>query len=183
MTREEAISFLIKDKEQRGDCFISEAIDMAIKALEQEPCEECKYNTKPRHAVCNSCICGDRYVKDEGFEELDFVQPHKKIEVNLVPCEDAISRQAVLDIDFRRIILTTAKPAEIIEQKIKTLPPVNPQPKTGHWIPLGNYDDFGNESSYKCSECGDLDTYPDNFCPNCGTRMIVVEPQKSEDKE
>ena len=37
MTREEAIEFLIKDKEQRGNCYISEALDMAIKALEQEP--------------------------------------------------------------------------------------------------------------------------------------------------
>lgn len=37
MTREEAIEMLKKDKEQRGDCFISDAIDMAIKALEQEP--------------------------------------------------------------------------------------------------------------------------------------------------
>lgn len=46
------------------------AFEMAIKALEKEPCED---------------------------EELDFVQPHKKIGVNLMPCEDAISRQAVLD--------------------------------------------------------------------------------------
>ena len=37
MTRESAIKYLIKDKEQRGRCLISEAIDVAIKALEQEP--------------------------------------------------------------------------------------------------------------------------------------------------
>ena len=37
MAREEAIEMLKKDKEQRGNCFISDAIDMAIKALEQEP--------------------------------------------------------------------------------------------------------------------------------------------------
>ena len=36
MTREEAIEMLKKDKEQRGNCFISDALDMAIKALEQE---------------------------------------------------------------------------------------------------------------------------------------------------
>ena len=36
MTREEAIKFLKLDKEDRGKCFISDAIDMAIKALEQE---------------------------------------------------------------------------------------------------------------------------------------------------
>ena len=49
------------------------------------------------------------------------------------------------------------------------------EPKTGHWIPLGNYDFWGNESSYKCSECGDRDTYPDNYCPNCGVKMEKVE--------
>lgn len=37
MTREEAIKFLVKDKKQRGDCFISDALDIAIKALKQEP--------------------------------------------------------------------------------------------------------------------------------------------------
>lgn len=37
MTREEAIKFLELDKKDRGKCFISDAIDMAIKALEQEP--------------------------------------------------------------------------------------------------------------------------------------------------
>lgn len=47
--------------------------------------------------------------------------------------DDLISRQAVLDIDFHKLIFTTAKPAEMIRQKIKQLPPVNPQePKTGH---------------------------------------------------
>lgn len=54
-------------------------------------------------------------------------------------------------------------------------------PKEGHWIPLGNYDDYGNENSYKCSECGDISTYPDNFCPNCGARM--TETKENEDKQ
>ena len=34
MIREQAIKFLELDKEDRGKCFISDAIDMAIKALE-----------------------------------------------------------------------------------------------------------------------------------------------------
>ena len=37
MTREEAIEMIKKDKKQRGECFISDALDIAIKALEQEP--------------------------------------------------------------------------------------------------------------------------------------------------
>jgi hypothetical protein len=42
------------------------------------------------------------------------------------PCEDCVSRQSLLDIDFKRIVLTTAKPAEMIRQKIQELPPVTP---------------------------------------------------------
>ena len=53
--------------------------------------------------------------------------------------------------------------------------------KTGYWIPLGNYDDWGNENSYKCSECGELNFYPDNYCHNCGAK--IIESQESEDKE
>ncbi len=64
---------------------ISEALDMAIKILEQEP------------------------------------------------CDDAISRQAVID-GLNSINGTSEldKAFEVIEN----LPPVNPRPKTGHWIPV-----------------------------------------------
>ena len=42
MTDKEAIELLKKDKERRGNCFlISVALDMAIKALSTEPCEDC----------------------------------------------------------------------------------------------------------------------------------------------
>ena len=57
MAREEAIEMLKKDKEQRGNCFISDAIDMAIKALEQEPktghwnCGDDMFE----YAICSSC--------------------------------------------------------------------------------------------------------------------------------
>lgn len=36
MTRKEAIEMLKKDKKQRSNCYISDAIDIAIKTLEQE---------------------------------------------------------------------------------------------------------------------------------------------------
>ena len=38
-----------------------------------------------------------------------------------------ISRDAVLDIDFHKLIHTTTKPAEMIRQKIEQLPSVTPQ--------------------------------------------------------
>lgn len=52
------------------------------------------------------------------------------------------------------------------------------EPKTGHWIT--HFDDlFPEESTMKCSECGDIEpfTISDNYCPNCGAKM------ESEDKE
>lgn len=82
------------------------------------------------------------------------------------PCTDAVSRQAVIDI--------VNNPLNIrLDEIIKKLPPVTPQPKTAHWIHFANSDD--------CSGCGwSTGKYisPSNFCPNCGARM--VEPQESE---
>lgn len=40
------------------------------------------------------------------------------------------------------------------------------------WI-VGKYtdDDFRyNDRSYKCSNCGHIETFPERFCPNCGER-------------
>ena len=81
------------------------------------------------------------------------------------PCEDAISRQAVLDI--------VNIPLNIrLDEIIKKLPSVNLQePKTGHWEIIS-----GNNS--RCSICGVYNP-PDyfnrpviyNYCPFCGAKM------------
>lgn len=92
------------------------------------------------------------------------------------PCEDAVSRQAVidtiyhecsdenLDIDFAKVLL--------LQRKIKALPSVNPQ-KTGYWI--ADVDRWGNfittVNGYRCSECSEFNGFNDKFCPNCGARM------------
>ena len=92
------------------------------------------------------------------------------------PCGDAISRQAVLDINFKRIILTTAKPAETIEQKVKALPSVTRQQKTGRWIA---HSDGIWIKSYECSRCGKVHNTQSDYCEKCGAKM--VEPQESEE--
>ena len=98
------------------------------------------------------------------------------------PSDDAISRQAVLDVlrtMYDTHIVETEDGDEYIDYndtvyEIEQLPSVNPQPKTGHWI-----DD-------KCSVCGkgteDLISSSEwygneepNFCPFCGTKMEVEE--------
>lgn len=92
------------------------------------------------------------------------------------PCEQAISRQAVLHIPLNLRY----------DDIINSLPPVNPQPKTGHWI---EEDMFDGDVAYRCSECNELfwiesGTPKDNgynFCPRCGKKL--VEPQESEEQE
>ena len=59
-------------------------------------------------------------------------------------------------------------PITLIDYAIQAL---EQEPKIGHWIPLCNYDPWRHEGCYKCSECGDINTYPDYYCPNCGTKM------------
>lgn len=108
------------------------------------------------------------------------------------PCGDAISRQAVLDLINENIRIDDDK-LELIAYFVENMPPVTPQPKTGHWkkmvevydlqqnrmlVPYG-YDDakFGNTPVYVC-DCGCESTKNSRFCPDCGTKM--VEPQESE---
>jgi hypothetical protein len=106
------------------------------------------------------------------------------------PCEDGpdtnvgaiISKQAVLDVIEREQFKGDAI------SEIEKLPPVNPQPKTGHWIMIDK-----ELQRYKCSGCGEvirlykkseipklekdetLSNYPFS---HCGCRM--VESQESE---
>ena len=76
------------------------------------------------------------------------------------PCDDAISRQDVLDIDFKKIILTTAKPSEMIAEKVRALPPAIPQQKTGQYEKHIDHTDciwYGNDSGcpVTCSQYRD----------------------------
>lgn len=124
-------------------------------------------------------IGADYTITDEDADEIIKVLEQE-------PHEDCISRQVVLDkikevcfskeqkwIDFR-VSYGAHGQRDLIINFIESLPSATPQSKIGHWIALGNYDDYGNESSYKCSDCGDIDTYSNNYCPNCGRRMIGI---------
>ena len=136
MKKEEA-SFILTNIDRRVcDKELNEALDMAIKALEQEP------------------------------------------------CEDAISRQAVLDAMYA--LCDTGKNLEenpwrdnlhidAIADAIDNLPPVTPQPKAGHWIDIM----VGDMPAQACDQCNTF--YPlaytgggHKYCPNCGIKMQEV---------
>lgn len=113
---------------------------------------------------CKRCASEHRQLA-EWLKELKLLREQK--------CENAISRQAVLD------LVNADWKYEGLEEPINSLPPVTLQPKTGHWIkvhPL-QADDPG---AYMCSCCkvGDWNLKgTEKFCPNCGAEMT------EEDKE
>lgn len=108
------------------------------------------------------------------------------------PCEDYVSRQAVLEIfgyvmDYWKEHAIDVEPHEIedaiIEQytftaeELSKLPLVTPQTKVGHWIAQNIHN---CHTDFKCSKCGYVHNflhlygeptadYP--YCPNCGAKM------------
>ncbi|MDT3387635.1 MAG: hypothetical protein LIR46_07755 [Bacteroidota bacterium] len=63
MTREEIIDLLKKDKVQRGQCFISDALDIAIRILERENYTIDKIKAEIKH---NS----EHFINDDGEDSL-----------------------------------------------------------------------------------------------------------------
>ena len=99
------------------------------------------------------------------------------------PCEDAISRRAVLD-KKELVELEDGQSFYCISpEDVEALPPVTLQPKTGHWIIVEElHGEWEGVKKYACDKCGDkVGVFKSNYCPNCGAKM--VDPQKSEDKE
>jgi len=103
------------------------------------------------------------------------------------PCEDAISRQAVLDC----LTASGLKKFDFIldaRDKIKELPPVTPKSKTGHWILQPSNKEQGERDFiwWKCSKCGQViysETEQDRreyhaYCGRCGAKMLPTDAEK-----
>lgn len=90
------------------------------------------------------------------------------------PCDDCVSRQAVLDLMQIKI------GGKELYKAIYELPPVTPQPKTGYWISWYEIieEEWGTEHNphCKCSECStEVDPHTSKFinhCPVCGAKII-----------
>lgn len=89
------------------------------------------------------------------------------------PCDDCISRQAVLALPTSK---TRTLSGKIVEEEvnielIKALPSVTPKEKTGHWIPY--IPDYDTEIEYYvCSECKNKCMAETRYCYDCGAKMV-----------
>ena len=139
MTREEAIHYLERIKQEYDCSYEEDALDMAIKALEQQSMptlvlpniDKESYERLLKHPVMI-------HIMDEEQEQLDFVQPHKRIPVRLSVSEnpnncDLISREKVCDYiaEFINHEYSTDAECEMVDLMIKGIqhmPTVKPQP-------------------------------------------------------
>lgn len=93
--------------------------------------------------------------------------------VNMLPIEDCISRQAVLNLPKRTMKNYFGEAAgEVVDVKdIMELPSVMPkEPKIGHWITNRT---IMHDGEFYCDIC-DNDAPFNNifhYCPNCGAKM------------
>ena len=86
------------------------------------------------------------------------------------PCEDCVGRKAVMAL-AKEECETAIIPYKRFVNGVNSLPPVTPQSKVGHWIPIKNK--RGTEIAIRCSCCGNSPKHAirSDFCPNCGIKM------------
>ena len=197
MTREEAIRHGKEQLEIFGEgCEHYEFINMAIKTLEQEPCDECR---NKHTSFCGNCNkydeyepCEDAISREDALEALNTINGTAELDkafevienspsVTQKPteCEDAISREDVIklvecsgyDLQFR------TDNADMCDD-VRKLPSVTPSRRKGHWIAVYQGDEIIN---YRCSECelgdtnGSTNLYGWDYCRRCGAEMESEE--------
>ena len=168
MNKEEARNLLNNNRPKGNNTYsimLNEALNMAIKALEQEPCED-EYIKVPKKAL--------KYrTKGMVAYNAEWLKNHFDIERAVIcgaqqPCEDTISRQVVLDIvdGYGESQSNVEDVTQDIISDIVALPPVNPQePKMGHWIEILR--------GFECDQCHGIDTdaLEPPYCKWCGIQM------------
>lgn len=87
------------------------------------------------------------------------------------PCDDAISRQALL----RKMNTKTHEYGNGLGFRtewimlINSMPTILPKRKQGEWIE--EFNDMEGEVRFYCSSCGDYQMFETDFCSNCGAEM------------
>lgn len=151
MTREKAIKIIREieypvngdNKKERN-----KAINMAIKALEQEPCDDVVSREMALEKMADYVASG--YTDSaEDFEEYSrIICQLPSVTQKPIECEDVVSRQAVLDTEYQVKIINDIEYVMLseVQMKMRKLPSVRPQePKTGQfakWVAREIFDDM-----------------------------------------
>lgn len=176
MTNKEAIAILeevktIDDSMYQYNPAYLEALEIAIKALEQEPIvineipKDYKYDTETEDFL----VYRHKYTGNEIHIERPV--PRYKLEQEL--CENAVDRDTII----REMEKRHKEGDAITLGYIKNLPSVTPKQRTGKWVK--------DKNLYKCTACNELCTQAGwasciskeqiykafKYCPNCGAKM------------
>ncbi len=183
-----------------------EYLQMAIEALEQEPCENAIRYFNIIQDLSQTCGLPYSFV-DEKIKEIVKAlkalskEPCKKATIDKnywkgfnngirtekfreskqqKPCADTISRQAALSTQYKIDDSATLSTRDVVNvDDIKDLPPVKPAEKVGHWINPTTMQCMKEQVFYYCSVCGN---YADanKYCPYCGAKMQEVKDANSD---
>ena len=97
------------------------------------------------------------------------------------PCDDAVSREAVLDEAFEVDTKEYGRIDVVGVDAIDALPSVTPSRHKGHWkrVSIDKYSEHAHYW-YECDKCGKQHLGNTNYCPYCGAEM--VEQKESDHK-
>lgn len=124
-----------------------------------------------------SAYCGECKSMDEGANE-EIEALNMGIEALLQePCEDAVSRQALIDLAEKGVLVSNGN-LKSVTKAINGLPSVIPIRPKGAWVGI----DEEPHETWECNHCGfvidcsgcDVPTEHRDafkFCPNCGLDM------------
>lgn len=157
-----------------------EALELAIKALDQEPSEGEEVIKVSKGVV--KARQGRFVIYDVEWLKKNFYLTEEKIYGQpKEPCEDCISRKAELD-GLASIAKAKAKSdaQKALMGRVmyftEQLPPVTPQPKTGEWIDIEYFDREWTCYRPKCPFCNAEPKEYSNYCPQCGAKLKEEDP-------
>ena len=174
-----------KELAEEWKCGYEMGFEEAKVLYEQEPCDDAISRNDMLDAVGHGTTYTTEHLQ-KIINGLPSVEPTQKSVENTLEtrCEDAVSRQAVLDC----ATLITSIPTEdwdigdwvcLFRDRVSQLPSVQPKAKTGHWIEDKTTYAGQGMGNYKCSVCDRINgswikdmpsVYP-NFCWWCGAEM------------
>lgn len=151
----------IKHIKTRADAWAVKEVTEALQSISErlEPCTD----AVSREAVMK--IVDEEWICNADYDFRSLVESIEKLpSVNPQPCDDAVSREYLLD----NCVVDKVTMPYVPVSKIKNAPPVTQ--KSGKWIKSIDY--IGNVKCSICQKEYDQDVlYDAKYCPNCGAKM------------